>query len=162
MRNPFLSKDLRSGIALLTIAFTLPAVTGCDGGEQPVAGDAYVRITAPSGDQQEFRRPAEQLVVAMQPDWTRLLAPDQVSVDGAPWQPAQLADAQRQHGAERTGLAWRFWTLDLGPLDSGDHTITSRAIALGGALQPSPDDPVVADRRTYWESNGWITRTVRI
>ena len=29
-------------------------------------------------------------------------------------------------------------------------------------FQPAPDDPFLASRRTYWENNGQITRTVLI
>ena len=29
-------------------------------------------------------------------------------------------------------------------------------------MQPAPDDPVIANKLTYWESNGQITRRVRI
>ncbi|MDF2743491.1 MAG: hypothetical protein K0S88_4868, partial [Actinomycetia bacterium] len=28
--------------------------------------------------------------------------------------------------------------------------------------QPAPDDPFLASKRTYWESNGQITRRVTI
>ena len=31
-----------------------------------------------------------------------------------------------------------------------------------GNLQPAPDDPFLASKVTYWESNGQITRRVRI
>jgi hypothetical protein len=42
------------------------------------------------------------------------------------------------------------------------HTVTSRAIDTEGHLQPAMDDPQIANKRTYWESNGQITRRVRI
>ena len=31
-----------------------------------------------------------------------------------------------------------------------------------GNVQPAPDDPVIANKHTYWESNGQVTRQVRI
>jgi hypothetical protein len=52
--------------------------------------------------------------------------------------------------------------LRLGTPSSGQHTVASRAIDLDGNVQPAPDDPIIADKRTYWESNGQITRTVVI
>jgi hypothetical protein len=45
---------------------------------------------------------------------------------------------------------------------AGEHTITSRAYDKDGNIQPSPDDPYVASRRTIWENNGYITRQVLI
>ena len=42
------------------------------------------------------------------------------------------------------------------------HTITSRAIDTAGMIQPAMDDPVIANKYTYWESNGQVTRRVRI
>jgi hypothetical protein len=42
------------------------------------------------------------------------------------------------------------------------HAITSRAVDTEGRLQPAMDDPRIANKRTYWESNGQITRRVRI
>jgi hypothetical protein len=38
----------------------------------------------------------------------------------------------------------------------------SRAFDVNGNLQPAPDDPLLASQRTYWESNGQITRRVFI
>ena len=45
---------------------------------------------------------------------------------------------------------------------AGSHTVASRAIDIDGDIQPAPDDPYLASRRTYWENNGQITRTVLI
>ena len=44
----------------------------------------------------------------------------------------------------------------------GEHTIRSRAIDVDGNVQPAPEDPSIADKVTFWESNGQITRTVTI
>jgi hypothetical protein len=84
----------------------------------------------------------------------------EVSVDGGGWQLAELTEARRSRSGG--GLAWRFWTLDWGTPAAGQHTITSRAISRDGQVQPAPTDPIIADKRTYWESNGQITRTVMI
>ena len=62
----------------------------------------------------------------------------------------------------RQGLAWRFWSYDWGTPTPGEHTVASLAISKDGDVQPTPDDPIIADKRTYWESNGEITRTVVI
>jgi len=45
---------------------------------------------------------------------------------------------------------------------SGEHAITSRATDKTGQIQPAMDDPIIAKKHTYWESNGQITRRIRI
>ena len=66
----------------------------------------------------------------------------------------------RAHGDK--GFSWSFWTFDWGRVPSGRHTIRSRVFGNHGAVQPTPEDPYLASRRTYWENNGQITRTVDI
>ena len=36
-----------------------------------------------------------------------------------------------------------------------------RAVDFSGNIQPAMDDPVMANKRTYWENNGQVTRHVR-
>ena len=62
----------------------------------------------------------------------------------------------------RAEFAWAFWTVDWGTPSPGEHTVTSRAIDVAGEVQPAPDDPLLAGKKTFWESNGQITRRVRI
>jgi len=81
----------------------------------------------------------------------------EVRIDGGPWLPAYIVDAD-----PRGGFAWRRWGLDWGQPTAGEHTVTSRAFDKSGRAQPAPDDPVIANKLTYWESNGQITRRVRI
>jgi hypothetical protein len=77
-----------------------------------------------------------------------------VKVDNGPWQKAKLDDS-------KAPFTWQVWTLDWKPAP-GEHTITTRAIDATGAAQPAPDDPIIANKKTYWESNGQITRRVQI
>jgi DMSO/TMAO reductase YedYZ molybdopterin-dependent catalytic subunit len=83
------------------------------------------------------------------------IAAVEVKVDGGPWTKAALIEA------DKSPFAWRFWQLDW-PATPGEHTITSRAIDTAGNVQPAMDDPLIANKKTYWESNGQITRRVRI
>jgi DMSO/TMAO reductase YedYZ molybdopterin-dependent catalytic subunit len=87
--------------------------------------------------------------------WGAPITRVEVRIDDRPWRAATLD--RRPHR-----FAWTFWTLDWGRPASGEHTVTSRAFDENGAMQPTPQDPSVADRRTYWENNGQITRRVRI
>lgn len=88
--------------------------------------------------------------------WGPPVARVEVSIDGGPWQPATLDE-----GAG-SPFAWTLWSLPWGTPTAGEHTITSRAIDAQGNVQPAMDDPVIANKQTYWESNGQITRHVRI
>lgn len=91
--------------------------------------------------------------------WGKRISAVEVSIDGGPWTPADLGG--RPHRKSK-GLAWRFWTFDWGSPSSGEHTVASRAIDMRGNVQPSPTDPSIATKHTYWESNGQITRHILI
>ena len=78
----------------------------------------------------------------------------EVKIDSGQWQKAKL-------DGSNAPFTWQAWTLDWKPTP-GEHTITTRAIDATGAVQPAPDDPLIANKKTYWESNGQITRHVQI
>ncbi|MBA3414359.1 MAG: sulfite oxidase, partial [Chloroflexia bacterium] len=88
--------------------------------------------------------------------WGAPIAGVEVRIDDGPWQRATLGEGRGE------AFAWAFWTLDWGTPAAGEHTVTSRATAVDGEVQPAPDDPLLAGKQTYWESNGQITRRVRI
>jgi len=88
--------------------------------------------------------------------WGAPIAGVEVRIDDGPWEAATLTEGQGE------AFAWTFWTLDWATPDPGEHTVTSRATAVDGEVQPAPDDPFLAAKRTLWESNGHITRRVRI
>jgi DMSO/TMAO reductase YedYZ molybdopterin-dependent catalytic subunit len=88
--------------------------------------------------------------------WGAPIAAVEVQIDDGPWRAARL------HGERSRRYAWRFWTFDWGTPSPGEHEITSRALDVDGNIQPAPDDPFLASKRTYWESNGHITRRVLI
>ncbi len=80
----------------------------------------------------------------------------EVQIDGGPWMPATI---DRSQDAE---FAWKIWSIDWEKPSTGEHTITTRAIDTAGNVQPAMDDPRIAKKRTYWESNGQVTRRIRI
>jgi DMSO/TMAO reductase YedYZ molybdopterin-dependent catalytic subunit len=88
--------------------------------------------------------------------WGQPIGQVEVQIDDGPWQTATLDTANVRR------FSWRLWTLDWPEAESGVHAITSRAIATEGNLQPAKDDPLIANKITYWESNGQITRRVEI
>lgn len=78
----------------------------------------------------------------------------EVKIDNGGWTKANLAQS-------KSPFEWQAWSLNWSPVP-GEHTITSRATDTAGTVQPAMDDPVIANKKTYWESNGQITRHVRI
>jgi DMSO/TMAO reductase YedYZ molybdopterin-dependent catalytic subunit len=96
--------------------------------------------------------------------WGAPIAKVQVSVDGGTWQSAKL-HRHRSLGASsghRNEFAWAFWTFDWGTPTAGVHSITSRAFDQDGNVQPTPDDPRITSRHTFWENNSQVTRRVLI
>lgn len=95
--------------------------------------------------------------------WGVPIARVEVKVDDGPWQPTRLerhlSPGTGHHGGE---FAWRFWTFRWGSPAPGEHSITSRAYDEDGNVQPAPSDPYLTSRRTFWESNGHITRRVLV
>jgi DMSO/TMAO reductase YedYZ molybdopterin-dependent catalytic subunit len=88
--------------------------------------------------------------------WGAPVAKVEVQIDGGPWQPATIDEGV---GKE---FAWKLWSLPWPGATPGEHTVTSRATDTAGNVQPAPTDPAIATKRTYWESNGQITRTVSL
>jgi DMSO/TMAO reductase YedYZ molybdopterin-dependent catalytic subunit len=82
------------------------------------------------------------------------IAAVEVKIDNEPWKKAVL-------DTNASPFAWRFWHLDWSP-SPGEHTVTSRAIDRAGNMQPAADDASIVNKKTYWESNGQITRRVLI
>ena len=94
--------------------------------------------------------------------WGAPIAGVEVRIDDGPWLAAQLERplTRRRQGARVTpGSSGRF---DWGTPAPGEHTVTSRATDVDGNVQPAPDDPLLAGKMTFWESNGQITRRVLI
>jgi hypothetical protein len=63
---------------------------------------------------------------------------------------------------QQSEYTWSFWTFDWANPTAGEHAITTRAVDTDGQVQPAQDDPQLANKITYWESNGQITRRVDI
>jgi DMSO/TMAO reductase YedYZ molybdopterin-dependent catalytic subunit len=80
----------------------------------------------------------------------------EVKIDDGPWLAATIDHS------EEAEFAWKIWHLDWENPAPGEHTVTSRAIDKAGQIQPAMDDPWIAKKHTYWESNGQITRRIGI
>jgi DMSO/TMAO reductase YedYZ molybdopterin-dependent catalytic subunit len=88
--------------------------------------------------------------------WGAPIAGVEVQVDGGAWMPATIDEGM---GSD---FAWKLWSLAWPEALPGEHTVTSRAIDAAGNVQPAMTAPSIANKRTYWESNGQITRRVAV
>jgi DMSO/TMAO reductase YedYZ molybdopterin-dependent catalytic subunit len=88
--------------------------------------------------------------------WGAPIARVEAQIDGGPWVAATI------DWSEDAEFAWKIWSLEWANATPGEHTITSRAVDTQGNVQPAPGDPRIANKRTYWESNGQVTRRVRV
>jgi DMSO/TMAO reductase YedYZ molybdopterin-dependent catalytic subunit len=88
--------------------------------------------------------------------WGAPIAKVEVRIDDGPWMAASI------DRSEEADHAWRVWSADWERPAPGEHRITSRAVDFEGHVQPAMDDPVIANKRTYWESNGQVTRRVLV
>ena len=80
----------------------------------------------------------------------------EVGVDNGPWIPATINEGL---GSD---FAWKFWSVAWPDATPGEHSVTSRATNVAGDVQPAMTDPRIANKRTYSESNGQITRRVQL
>jgi DMSO/TMAO reductase YedYZ molybdopterin-dependent catalytic subunit len=88
--------------------------------------------------------------------WGAPIAQVEVRIDDGPWLPATIDQG------EDAEFAWKLWSLEWASPAAGEHAITSRVTDVDGHVQPAQDDPWIASKHTYWESNGQVTRHIRI
>ncbi len=88
--------------------------------------------------------------------WGAPIANIEVQIDNGSWLPATIDEG------EDAEFAWKLWSVAWPNPAAGEHAITSRAIDTEGNIQPAQDDPWITGKHTYWESNGQLTRRVRI
>jgi DMSO/TMAO reductase YedYZ molybdopterin-dependent catalytic subunit len=107
------------------------------------------------------RRPTQNGAVPLQAycaawnDGTEI-AKVEVRVDEGPWSVA-IPD-----GKPRSKYCWKFYSIDLGPVPPGKHTIVSRAIDVNGRIQPAADDDEIALKKTYWEAYQQWPREIEV
>jgi DMSO/TMAO reductase YedYZ molybdopterin-dependent catalytic subunit len=87
--------------------------------------------------------------------WGAPVAKVEVKIDDGPWLETKIDSTD---SAEH---AWKLWYYDW-QATKGAHTITSRAIDMQGRVQPAMDDPLIAKKHTFWESNGQVSRKISI
>lgn len=70
----------------------------------------------------------------------------EVKTDDGQWQEARLDREPRDK------FSWVFFSIELGKLPQGKHTLVSRAIDANGRIQPAAEDDEIALKKTYWEA----------
>jgi hypothetical protein len=80
-----------------------------------------------------------------------------VKVDGGSWRPAAL-DPPILDKQARAKYSWNFFSIDLGRLNPGKHTVVSRATDVHGRVQPTEKDDEIALKKTYWEAYQQVPR----
>lgn len=84
------------------------------------------------------------------------IAKVEVQVDGGEWRAAKL-DAE-----PRSQFSWTFFSIDLGALAPGKHTVVSRGVDANGRIQPAEDDDEIALKKTYWEAYAQWPREIEL
>jgi DMSO/TMAO reductase YedYZ molybdopterin-dependent catalytic subunit len=80
----------------------------------------------------------------------------QVRLDDGPWRRAVL-DVR-----PRSKFCWVFFSIDLGAVTPGKHTVVSRTIDVNGRVQPSATDDEIALKKTYWEAYQQWPREIEV
>jgi len=80
----------------------------------------------------------------------------EVRLDDGSWQPAKLDDEPQAK------FCWRFFSIDLGTVEPGEHTVVSRATDASGRVQPTAEDDEIALKKTYWEAYQQWPREIEV
>lgn len=80
----------------------------------------------------------------------------QVKLDGGEWRDAQIDEKPNEK------YCWRFFSIDLGSVAPGKHTLVSRGIDANGRIQPAAEDDEIALKKTYWEAYQQVVRTIEV
>ena len=80
----------------------------------------------------------------------------EVKVNDSDWRPAVLDEKPTEK------FCWRFFSIDLGSLPPGKHSLVSRGIDTEGRMQPSGDDDEIALKKTYWEAYQQWPREIEV
>ena len=77
----------------------------------------------------------------------------EVSVDGGPWQTAELSE-------ENTQYSWKLFTFNWENAAAGEHTLVSRVTDVNGNVQPTAEE--VPEKVSRWENYAQFPRSLTI
>jgi DMSO/TMAO reductase YedYZ molybdopterin-dependent catalytic subunit len=78
----------------------------------------------------------------------------EVSIDGGPWQAAQLDSSTREK------YGWKFFSYAWNGATPGEHTVVSRVTQADGLVQPTEQE--LANKKTFLEDNSQHPRKVMV
>jgi DMSO/TMAO reductase YedYZ molybdopterin-dependent catalytic subunit len=78
----------------------------------------------------------------------------EVSIDGGPWQAAQLDPSTREK------YGWKFFSYAWNGATPGEHTVVSRVTQADGLVQPTEQE--LADKKTFLEDNSQFPRKLTV
>ncbi|MBM3739507.1 MAG: sulfite oxidase [Acidobacteria bacterium] len=81
----------------------------------------------------------------------------QLRIDNGEWMPVEIGKNKQDNPH-----SWKFWSYEWKDAKPGEHTLASRATDANGKVQPAPDDPFIALKKTYWEANQFAVRKITI
>ncbi len=84
------------------------------------------------------------------------IAKVEVKLDDGEWRAAKLDEKHNEK------YCWRFFSIDLGPVAAGKHTLVSRGVDANGRIQPAATDDEIALKKTYWEAYAQWPRTIEV
>jgi DMSO/TMAO reductase YedYZ molybdopterin-dependent catalytic subunit len=84
------------------------------------------------------------------------IAKVEVQLDGGDWRVAKLDEQPLEKHS------WRFFSIELGTVAAGKHTLVSRGIDANGRIQPSAKDDEIALKKTYWEAYQQWPREINV
>jgi DMSO/TMAO reductase YedYZ molybdopterin-dependent catalytic subunit len=79
----------------------------------------------------------------------------ELQIDNRPWVTVDLTPNDQPH-------TWTFFHHEWKSPAPGQHTLVSRAIDSQGRVQPSPEDPAIKLKKTYYEANQQVQRNIRV
>jgi DMSO/TMAO reductase YedYZ molybdopterin-dependent catalytic subunit len=80
----------------------------------------------------------------------------EVRLDDRDWREAAIDEKPFEK------FSWRFFSIDLGDVPPGTHTVVSRATDANGRVQPTAEDDEIALKKTYWEAYAQWRRTIEV
>lgn len=80
----------------------------------------------------------------------------QVRLDDGEWRDAKLDEQPVEN------FCWRFFSIDLGSVAPGKHSLVSRGVDANGRVQPAATDDEIALKKTYWEAYQQWPREIEV
>ena len=80
----------------------------------------------------------------------------EVKLNDGKWKEAKLDEEPRSK------FCWTFFSIDLGSVKPGEHTLVSRGIDVNGRIQPAANDDEIALKKTFWEAYQQWPREIEV